>query len=61
VAAYPICDTTALPVGFDGGVYPAPVCLPLATGAGRVPACAVDNHGVPLLTESPVVRCVAVE
>lgn len=61
VAAYPICDTGALPVGFDAGVYPAPMCLRSGTGEARVTACAIDADGLPLLTEPPVVRCVAVE
>lgn len=61
VDAYPVCDTSALPGGFDGGVFPAPVCLRPDTSEVRVPACAVDGDGLPLLTEPPVVRCVAVE
>lgn len=61
VDAYPVCDVGALPGGFDGGVFPAPVCLRPDTSEVRVPACAVDGDGLPLLTEPPVVRCVAVE
>lgn len=61
VAAYPICDTAALPVDFDGGVFPAPVCVRTGASEERVAACGVDELGLPLLTEPPVVRCVAVE
>ncbi len=61
VEAYPICDATQLPPEFDGGVYPAPVCARLDATEVRITACAADARGAPLLTEAPVVRCIAAE
>ena len=61
VEAYPLCDTTQVPADFDGGVYPAPVCARFDATDARMTACAADARGAPLLTEAPIVRCVAVE